>query len=813
MLRIVILTIFVCSFFSGLSQEEHLLTLEKAKQLQKKDIEGAITLLDSVWTTCKSDSGATEECLKVLTYLAYYYKKNRKYDAALEHYLMMIEYDKEGSHHSKAYKFLCDVLNKKKNHSLALDMAIKGYNHEKVDCRQKHNLSHSAAKSINYLGDSTIYGQGLAWIDTSLHYYQICGAGNPEVIAKRLSDKGNLYLKMKNFSEAIKAYKKCDEILDDSKKYAPEKYRILNNLGATNSRIGNHERSLYYYRKSIDVYRNNNWNYNLENLSLLYRNMARIYTFRKDKKNALDWIEKSDNYLDECLRSDSTLLAAIYSDKIRNRKEELLNHYFAYQANNRKEDLEKAYHTGKRAFTRYLILRSMVFGDQTRMIGLQEIKSTVDQLIKICLELGKMNEAFYLCEKTKYLNLLEHLDHFDNSSIGQVASRLQLTSASVHDLREIIEANKGGEIYIEKEINQFDQLLAQSDTATIYSYYLLDDKYVLFISKGGSTSIEYLEKAEVVDSSISTFLHAIKTRNPIDSLAHKLTALLMPAHGDVDSNITLIAHGHLAKLPFAALKRENQFLIEDVEFNYKKSLLLPNSSYNSKKHLGIQPQYQGSKLNGKLPFAIDEAQYLKNSFDFDVLQGKEATIENLKNLDTELNIMHLIGHCHVDNENYRNSYFSLSQDEKWTPLDILKTSLRSNLLVLSACSTSDGEFDLEEGIRGISYIFNITGNNNQITTNWSVDDEANFTIFKSFYNNLKEKNTVGQALRLSQLEYLDNASFVLSHPYFWAGMRYEGDPSLKIEIMPEKKMNYALYMFGALVLLTICFVVGRRIFY
>ena len=810
-LRIGFLIIFAFYLALGQSQDEHLLILEKAQHLHKKenDIEGAIELLDSVWLTCKSETGATEECLKVLTYLAYYYRTSRKYDESLEHYLMMIEQDKEGDHHSKAYHFISQVLNLKRNHSLALDMAIKGYNHEKTDCRWKHNLSHNAAKSILYLGDSALYQQGLEWIDSSLIYYQQCGAGNPKIITNRLTDKGNLLLKMDKHTEAIEAYVSCNELLDNNGNNAAQKYRIYNNIGSSYSRLGNYKASIEYYQKSIDIYNEKEWNYDLENLSLLYRNMALISREQKDNEGALEWLKRSDKYLEDCLQSDSTLLAAIYRDKIRNKEEELSNYAESYLITNDRLDLDKAYRAGKDAFNRYLILRSMLFGDQTRMIGLQEIKYTVDQLVEICLDLGKDNEAFYICEKTKYLNLLEHLDHFDTTSISKVAAQLQLVPTTINDVRKIVGVSNQNDVYLEQEIEQFGHTLNQNDSLAIYSYYFLEDRYILFTHKNGVTQVEYLENAEKIDSLITIFLQVIKIRKPIDKLAQRLHTLLLPQREVVDTNILIVPHGHLAKLPFAALKKDNRFLITDIEINYKKSLLLPNSSYDSNQHMAIQPHYAGNKMNGKLPFAKGEADYLRNKFGFTVFQEDEATLEKLNDLDTELDIMHLIGHCTIDTENYRNSYFSLSKEQKWTPLDILNSTLRSNLLVLSACSTSDGEFDLEEGIRGISYIFNITGNNNQITTNWSIDDEANFTIFKSFYLYLNGKNTVGQALRLSQLDYLDNASVVLSHPYFWAGMRYEGDPSLKIKIAPEKENEYTIYFIGAILFLALYFVVRK----
>lgn len=220
MLRLIIPTLLVLSSLVGQSQNEYPQILERAKYLhkQEKNIEGAIALLDSVWHICKKESHASDDCMKILTYLAYYYRTNRNYDMSLEHYLMMIEHDKVGHHHGKAFNYISQVLNKKRNHSLALEMAIKGYNHKKTDCRWKHNLSHSAAKSIIRLGDSTLYSQGLAWIDSSLAYYQKCGIGNSKVIANRLNDKGNIYLKMNNHPEAIRTYKKCIELFDNNAK-------------------------------------------------------------------------------------------------------------------------------------------------------------------------------------------------------------------------------------------------------------------------------------------------------------------------------------------------------------------------------------------------------------------------------------------------------------------------------------------------------------------------------------------------------------------------------------------------------------------
>lgn len=59
--------------------------------------------------------------------------------------------------------------------------------------------------------------------------------------------------------------------------------------------------------------------------------------------------------------------------------------------------------------------------------------------------------------------------------------------------------------------------------------------------------------------------------------------------------------------------------------------------------------------------------------------------------------------------------------------------------------------------------------------NWEVNDNAGAELMESFYTYLKKGYTRDKALQQAKIDYLESASMLKSHPFFWASYMLIGD--------------------------------------
>ncbi|MGK7897926.1 MAG: CHAT domain-containing protein [Xenococcus sp. (in: cyanobacteria)] len=101
----------------------------------------------------------------------------------------------------------------------------------------------------------------------------------------------------------------------------------------------------------------------------------------------------------------------------------------------------------------------------------------------------------------------------------------------------------------------------------------------------------------------------------------------------------------------------------------------------------------------------------------------------------------------------------------------------TELVVLSACETGQGETLAGEGVFGLRRAFVLAGAKTLIMSLWSVPDKHTKELMVSFYNRLLNGESRSEALRNSQLEIRDK----YPNPYYWGAFICQGDP----EPIPE----------------------------
>ena len=116
---------------------------------------------------------------------------------------------------------------------------------------------------------------------------------------------------------------------------------------------------------------------------------------------------------------------------------------------------------------------------------------------------------------------------------------------------------------------------------------------------------------------------------------------------------------------------------------------------------------------------------------------------------------------------------SQGEDGHLTTLEVIRTRIPADLVVLSACRTGRGKVYASEGIVGFTRAFMLAGAPRVIVSLWKVDDEATRALMVKFYELWKPgKMATATALRKAQEFVRGHEKW--KHPYYWAAWQLWG---------------------------------------
>jgi CHAT domain-containing protein len=101
--------------------------------------------------------------------------------------------------------------------------------------------------------------------------------------------------------------------------------------------------------------------------------------------------------------------------------------------------------------------------------------------------------------------------------------------------------------------------------------------------------------------------------------------------------------------------------------------------------------------------------------------------------------------------------------------------LNAQLAVLSACNTGYGKIAKGEGVMSLARGFAQAGVPAIVMSLWTAQDKSTSEIMGNFYKALADGKTKDESLKIAKLTYLENASKLGAHPYFWAAFVLVGE--------------------------------------
>lgn len=298
------------------------------------------------------------------------------------------------------------------------------------------------------------------------------------------------------------------------------------------------------------------------------------------------------------------------------------------------------------------------------------------------------------------------------------------------------------------------------------------------------------------------------------------------------THIFVAPDGALNAVPFAALANGDSFLIEKLDFTYLTSgrdllrfgaetpstgpiVAFANPDFGSADTRVSSGATKLSRVSfSPLPGTQAEADALEQLFpDAVVHTGSEASEANVKKVSRPF-ALHLATHGYflpvqslsnlsgpngtaldaatasarlavAENPLVRSGlafagatglHGSNGEDGVLTALEASSLDLSgTQLVVLSACQTAEGEVTQGDGVYGLRRAFTVAGAESLVMSLWSVDDEATSYLMRGYYRRLRDGIGRSAALRDVQLVLAHQAA--TRHPYYWAAFIPSGNPS------------------------------------
>jgi CHAT domain-containing protein len=235
---------------------------------------------------------------------------------------------------------------------------------------------------------------------------------------------------------------------------------------------------------------------------------------------------------------------------------------------------------------------------------------------------------------------------------------------------------------------------------------------------------------------------------------------------------------------------ELAYLIHDytISYGYSTNTLWINATRAEicPEVIGFAPDYENIK--GKDGVALSslknnnkEIARILTNFSGSVYKGGDATITNFRTILNNNAILHLAMHAELDTTQAGSSSLIFNLDNKnpnnfrLSNFEIGQMSIKSPMVVLSACNTGNGRLYSGEGLMSLARNFVLAGVPSVVETLWPVEDVAGSKIMGDFYKYLADGRPKNTAMRLAKLDYINTTSPSFINPGYWAAYTLMGD--------------------------------------
>jgi len=249
--------------------------------------------------------------------------------------------------------------------------------------------------------------------------------------------------------------------------------------------------------------------------------------------------------------------------------------------------------------------------------------------------------------------------------------------------------------------------------------------------------------------------------------------------------LIVVPYGILHYLPFHCLFDGVQFLIERLNVSYLPAAALlgicrERGQRSETKHMPLSNSLVlGYADNGRLPFAVQEAQAVAQQLGAPPALNEAAISSLLWESGKDSPIVHIAAHgmFRLDAPNF--SHIRLA-DRQLSTIEVFNLDLTCcSLVTLSACETGRAVVGGVDEVIGLGRGFLYAGAASLLPTFWKVDDAGSAELMEMFYSALLGEFSKAAALAGAQRAFIASARTsnrpYRVHPYFWGAFHLIGD--------------------------------------
>ncbi len=241
------------------------------------------------------------------------------------------------------------------------------------------------------------------------------------------------------------------------------------------------------------------------------------------------------------------------------------------------------------------------------------------------------------------------------------------------------------------------------------------------------------------------------------SLATRLGEILLPAGAlpETGQPVYVVADGALGNLPFAALRRQGRFLVEDHGI-----VLVPSlnalAALEAPRAVPARPAVALGDPRGDLPAAAAEAVEVAHRLGGMALNGSEATARRLQQA-AQSRTLHLATHTGLGP---RGAWLQLA-DRRVTASEIVAGRIGPRLVVLASCASGVRPGREMWGSLGASFL--AAGSRAVLASLWSVEDRPTRELVRRFYAEGGDADPGAALARVQRVAIRQGLS-----PHLWA---------------------------------------------
>jgi len=247
--------------------------------------------------------------------------------------------------------------------------------------------------------------------------------------------------------------------------------------------------------------------------------------------------------------------------------------------------------------------------------------------------------------------------------------------------------------------------------------------------------------------------------------------LLAPLNLPSGSDIVIVPHELLHRVPFHALHDGDEYVIDSHQVSYAPSATI------YKLCGGRQVDTRGDSLilgipDARAPFILQEVETVARLVSNPRLHvGAAATAAALREEGSTSELIHIATHGHFREDSPLFSRIRLG-DGYLTLYDLYTLRLPADLVTVSGCETGLNVADRGDELGGLVRGLLSAGARSLLLALWNVHDQSAASFMAAFYRNRRKGGTKAASLRNAMVEL--RAEY--PHPYHWAPFVLIGAP-------------------------------------